>query len=627
MMVKFNFFCFVFFSVFSFAQSTYYLDATTGDDTNIGDTPANAWKSLNKISQTNLGPGDQVLFKSDEQFNGHFIVNGSGSLSHPIIISSYGNGAKPILTGEVGSSGGGDYREAVYVNNNDNIIFDGLEIQNERLHSRTGIDDKDSYGIHIHNTGNQIMRNFTFRNMIFQNVYAVEPILEPENFNGLEVAGLRFFSSWNSEDHPKNIQDVLVENCCFTDLQRFGVHVKHGGGHGNNDISRNKNFVFRNNHFFRTGGTCILPSRTYNCLIENNIFEYPGDDSDPRMPNRGSSVWTWRSINTVIQYNQCLHVRGYLDSHGIHIDHENENTFVQYNYMQDCEGGFVEILGGNVNAVYRFNVSVNDGWRENPGWVNSNHTIWINENTPGGNIHYSNENYIYNNTIVMNYDYSTAIDVVATKTYIFNNIFYATNGAFLGGKQMVMNTNGTALFMRNNLFFGNVRNSFENLDTHPVFGNPNFNNENSGDKLGYQLLNNSAAVNAGIAYQGPPIPGAGTGIFNHVPSYPVVDFYGNPIDFDFGTPNIGACNSKNGEILGHSDQTLISDSLVLYPNPSSNKIFITNLMPSTRIKIYNTTGELVMDKYYDNGLEISKLSKGIYFILLEGYESQLFIKN
>jgi hypothetical protein len=50
-------------------------------------------------------------------------------------------------------------------------------------------------------------------------------------------------------------------------------------------------------------------------------------------------------------------------------------------------------------------------------------------------------------------------------------------------------------------------------------------------------------------------------------------------------------------------------------------------MPSTRIKIYNTTGELVMDKYYDNGLEISKLAKGIYFILLEGYESQLFIKN
>jgi hypothetical protein len=29
--------------------------------------------------------------------------------------------------------------------------------------------------------------------------------------------------------------------------------------------------------------------------------------------------------------------------------------------MEDCEGGFVEILGGNSNTVYRFNASVNDG--------------------------------------------------------------------------------------------------------------------------------------------------------------------------------------------------------------------------------------------------------------------------
>ena len=68
------------------------------------------------------------------------------------------------------------------------------------------------------------------------------------------------------------------------------------------------------------------------------------------MPNRGSSVWTWHCKNTIIQRNRCLHVRGYLDSHGIHIDHHNDHTYVQYNYMEDCEGGFVEILGGNTNA-------------------------------------------------------------------------------------------------------------------------------------------------------------------------------------------------------------------------------------------------------------------------------------
>ena len=94
------------------------------------------------------------------------------------------------------------------------------------------------------------------------------------------------------------------------------------------------------------------------------------------MPNRGSAVWTWNCKYTIIQRNECLHIRGYLDSHGIHIDHHNDHTYVQYNYMEDCEGGFVEILGGNTNAVYRFNISVNDGWRDNPNWINSNHTLF-----------------------------------------------------------------------------------------------------------------------------------------------------------------------------------------------------------------------------------------------------------
>ena len=70
--------------------------------------------------------------------------------------------------------------------------------------------------------------------------------------------------------------------------------------------------------------------------------------------------------NTVIQYNQSINAKGILDSHGIHVDHKNTDTFIQYNFMKDCEGGFVEILGGNERAVYRFNISLNDGWRRIP---------------------------------------------------------------------------------------------------------------------------------------------------------------------------------------------------------------------------------------------------------------------
>jgi hypothetical protein len=610
------------------AQTTYYMDATNGSDSNSGISTSQPWKTLSKISSVVLKPGDMVLFKKGERFDGYFVVKGSGSATQPITISSYGSGNKPIITAEVGAAGGGDYREAIYVNNNDNFVFEGLEVNNERKVSRSGVDDKESYGIHIHNSGNQIMKNFTFRNMTFQNVYAVQPMLEPDDFNGLEVAGLRIASDKNTVvGQEKNIQDVLMENCYFTDLQRLGVHIKHAGGNsGSDDINRNKNLVFRNNEFHYIGGTCILPSRTYNCLIEDNIFNHPGDNSDPRMPNRGSSVWTWRCINTVIQNNQCLHIRGYLDSHGIHIDHENKNTFVQYNYMEDCEGGFVEILGGNVNAVYRFNVSVNDGWRNNPNWINSNHTIWINEKVPSG-VHYSDENYIYNNTVVMNYGYSTAIDIDATNTHIYNNIFYAINGANLGGQQVVVKNNNTPFYMRNNLYYGTIKSSFKNLDTNPVNGNPNFNNEGSGDKYGYQLNVGSNAINTGVAKQGPPIPEAGTGIFKHIPAYPNVDFYGNPIDLSTGTPNIGVCNSKNGEIkLSVTEAILKQKKNKIYPNPVTNILNISNLNEETLVKVYNTQGQILIQKSVKNNIDVSALQNGVYFLRIEGQKTLKFIK-
>jgi hypothetical protein len=533
----------------------YHFSSSTGDDLNTGgyDSP---WQTLAKASSIALQPGDSVLFKRGDRFVGHLVVNGSGTPGQVITIGAYGEGEQPVLTGQVGAAGGGDYQEAVLVRNHDNILFSGLEIQNERFISRPGVDDIDSYGIFVHNSGTEIMENFVFRDMTFRKVYGAKPILPEagqDAFNGLEVAGIRFFSEKNrTAGKEKHIRNILIEDCLFTDLQRLGVHFKHAGGNsgiGNDYINRNAEIIVRNNEFQFTGGTCVLPSRTYNCLIENNMFYRPGSDSDPRMPNRGSSVWTWRCRNTVIQYNQCISIRGYLDSHGIHIDHENFDTFIQYNYMEDCEGGFVEILGGNKNAVYRFNVSVNDGWRENPNWANSNHTLWINENSPSG-VHYCEYSYIYNNTVYMDSDYSTAIDIDAKYTFIYNNIFNAVKGT-IGGKQVKVLSNGTPLFMKNNLFQGGIVNGFKNFDTAPVSGDPLFNNPASGNKYGYQLnvpMNDqNPAINAGVSEPGPPVPGAGTGVFLNVPAYPDVDFFGNPVDFFSGTLNIGACNAKAGE--------------------------------------------------------------------------------
>jgi hypothetical protein len=533
------------------AETQYYLSSSDGNDAKDG-SMRSPWKSLMKISSVALQPGDTVFFKKGDRFDGHFVVNGSGTEAKPILLTSYGSGSKPVITGEVGAKRGGDFQEAIHVLNHDNLVFDGLEVNNERKVSREGVNDVDAYGIHIQNSGTTPMMNFVLRNMTVQNVFAVQPMNNQDDFDKLEVAGIRFSTAKNTRaGSEKNIQDVLIEKCWFENIQRLGIHVKHGGaneGIGNDSINRNMNIVCRDNEFHSLGGTCFLPIRTYNCLVENNLFDHPGASTDPRMPGRGSSVWTWNCINTVIQYNQCLSTRGYFDSHGIHIDHANVNTFIQYNYMEDCEGGFVEILGGNSNAVYRFNVSVNDGWRDHPTWKTSNHTLWINNVGAGKKIHLSDHSYIYNNTVCVDREFSTGIAVNAKNTFIYNNIFYSANGGNIGGKQMVVRNNGTPLYMRNNLFQGNVSDMFRQMDADPKVGNPKFHGKGKAGNR-YQLKAGSPAINGGVAMRGPALPGAGTGIFKNVPPYPTVDFYGNPVDLSAGTPNIGACNAKNGEVV------------------------------------------------------------------------------
>ena len=602
------------------AQNQYYLSSSTGNDNNNG-SQTQPWKTLSKLSNTTLGPGDTVYFKKGDTFRGHYVVNGSGTEGNLITFTSYGSGNQPIISGSSHDDGGGDYREAILVTNHDNMVFDGLEIQNHRTISRSGVGDLVSFGIRIEVSNSNVdLNNFSFRNMTFKNVYAlywVDPA-DQNAFNDFEVSGLTFISSWGGI-----INNVIVEESYFTDLQRIGVHIKNTMG--KTSTKRNTNFVFRNNEFFQIGGTCVLPIRTENCLIENNIFNQPGAKTNDKMIGRGSAVWNWYSINTIVQYNQAVNAKGILDSHGIHVDHSNVDTFIQYNYMQDCEGGFVEILGGNQRAVYRFNISVNDGWRVNPNWANSDHTIWLNDKIGGQSGHPSHDSYIYNNTVVINKSgndaFDTAIDINGQNTRIFNNIFYAVNGSGIGNQQG--NYSDPNLMMTNNLFFGNIRNNFKTIDTNRIEVNPVFYNEQSGDQYGFQIDASSQAIDAGAAYTGnyahPAIPVDASTIFANLEEYPTVDFFGNSLSGD-STPNIGASNAKNGEIT-LSNKSDISTEKVYIQNPMiSDKVVLHGVNKSYQYALVDILGRTkqqgFLEAQKDEIILDESLNPGIYLLQL-----------
>jgi len=345
------------------------------------------------------------------------------------------------------------------------------------------------------------------------------------------------------------------------------------------------------------------------------------------MIGRGSAVWNWYSINTIIQNNQALKIRGVLDSHGIHVDHRNVDTFIQYNYMEDCEGGFVEILGGNETSVYRFNISVNDGWRSNPNWVNSNHTIWLSDNIGGQDGYKSQNSYIYNNTVVINRSsnpYRTAIDIQANNTRIFNNIFYSINGSKMGNKQVYVTDDN--LSMTNNLFFGQVDSRFRDYDEQGVFQNPSFYDESLGEAKGYQLLATSPAINSGIPYSGkyshPPIPVGDSEIFSEVEAIPSVGFFGRSLNVN-STPNIGANNAKNGEItsLYNLENPLIRDLF------NGQEIEFKNVNKEFKFKLMDITGkEKQRGKISSSNAKIkldNNLENGVYSIIIENAEKKI----
>jgi hypothetical protein len=84
----------------SFAQTKYYVNNTTGNDANNGTSQATPWKSVNKVTAmwNVFAAGDSVFFNKGDVFYGTLTISGrTGTALNPIVFSSYGNGAMPVI--------------------------------------------------------------------------------------------------------------------------------------------------------------------------------------------------------------------------------------------------------------------------------------------------------------------------------------------------------------------------------------------------------------------------------------------------------------------------------------------------------------------------------------------------
>lgn len=90
--------------------------AANGNDANTGTTASAPWKTISKVnaSFTSIVAGDSVLFRCGDSFYGALVIGKSGSSGRPIVISSYGTGAKPVITGFVNLSSWSAVGDGIY---------------------------------------------------------------------------------------------------------------------------------------------------------------------------------------------------------------------------------------------------------------------------------------------------------------------------------------------------------------------------------------------------------------------------------------------------------------------------------------------------------------------------------
>ncbi|HKK63893.1 MAG TPA: right-handed parallel beta-helix repeat-containing protein [Bacteroidales bacterium] len=78
---------------------TKYYISNNGNDKSNGDAPEKAWQSFNPIKDLTLYPGDEICLKCGDFFEGTMLLKSSGTQKSPIVLTSFGEGDKPVLKG------------------------------------------------------------------------------------------------------------------------------------------------------------------------------------------------------------------------------------------------------------------------------------------------------------------------------------------------------------------------------------------------------------------------------------------------------------------------------------------------------------------------------------------------
>jgi hypothetical protein len=289
--------------------ATYYIDATKGNDNNDGLSQADAWKTVEKINKSLFKPGDQILFKRNENWHEGLVPPSSGSLGNPIIFGSYGTGNMPVIDAD-------HIRNwCIYLDQKDHIAVRNLELKNS---INTCILIKESNyvvldGLHIHHAYN---------------------------------SGIEQWNPNNNSDH------ITIMNCEVSYCGGSGILIAGSGLCNQVLIEYNEvhhNCLFSENFYHRdTAGIKIWGAKkAQDAVIQHNHSYSNGNTTGDAI--RGVGIWIdeWANNSAIVRYNKT-HDNAYT---GIMVEH-CDGQEVYYNIVYNEGWKKAGTLGDGI-SIYR----------------------------------------------------------------------------------------------------------------------------------------------------------------------------------------------------------------------------------------------------------------------------------
>lgn len=441
--------------------TTYYVSYSDGSDSDSGLTEGLAWKTSANINAGVFIGGDQIKFKCGDTWNETFIIPSSGSVGNPIIITSYGTGAKPIFSAPVLSAtwaGSGVYTATVTISQYSLLWEDGKEL---KYATSTACTDGNWFDVgstlyykptsgtpanHVLNCANlSATTSFLFSSFIVSDRAYIT------------LYGLEFRTTGGgiiSYDSGVGTNSITIYDCAFYGCSRAIFFMP--------DINDNRNAVIRNNYF----KWCQNAVGMYTSQATN------GNPGDPNYQHTHGF-----NIDFDISYNE-MDACGTTDgttiwTHGTDLEaiglQNTTNGIVHHNYIHDGQQIGFEIYTlatrKSTNTKFYQNRIENTGTKipiqitgqSTLGGFTGHENIQIHTNiikTPMNVLDWTQGNtptqmsYFYNNTGYC----STSIKIyAATNTAVYltakNNIF--TN---LGTYAFRCDANATNLVLDNNIY-------------------------------------------------------------------------------------------------------------------------------------------------------------------------------